>query len=184
MTARQVAEAVIAQMQHLGEEVEGVYIPDIAHEIPGTIKEMVMDVAQTGMPADRKLFQKSFSFTIVPVVDNFDTADMASAFAAAEKIYLHLPFPAVIHADSQAGELLWVADLQNLRFESTGNGFDHYSVDGQTIYINAEPELTGNITVKSFFFPLVTNLSNQHTQELIQRLLMKFGMVQIAKKKK
>lgn len=175
-TARQIATQVLANAQHLSEEPEGLFLPDIAKLIPSTIREIVLDTIENGKPDERVLFVKTISPAITPVADNFDTVDLSSALSDAEGILLDLPFPAVTHANSQSGELLRVADLANLKFASLSEGMDWYAIEGSTLYINAEPELSGNLTIKAYFVPLVTNLKKQFESDLIGRLLMKMGL--------
>jgi len=175
-TARQIATQVLALAQHLSEEPEGLFIPDIAKHIPTTIREMVIDIAMMGKQDDRHLLTKTITPAIVTVADDFDTVDLTTDLTSSEPILLDLPFPGVTHATSQSGELLRVADFRNLKFVSTSEGMDWYSIQGATLYINASPELTGNLTIQAFYVPLVTNLRKQFEPELINRLLMKIGI--------
>lgn len=175
-TARQIATQVMA-MYHLTEEPAGWYIPDIAKLIPSTIRDIVISVIDGGKPDERRLFVKTFSgLPVVTVADDFDTVDLTAPLTAAEPILLDLPFPRVTHPDSQSKELLRVADLGNLGYAAIDEGFDWYALEGSTLYINAEPELTGNITIKAFYVPAVGNLPKQFESELISRLLVKMGL--------
>lgn len=174
-TAREIAVQVIANVQHGTEEPGLYYIPDIARMIPSTIREIVLNIVDTGRPDERKLFTKKFTVAIVTVADDFDTADLTASLTAAEPMLLDLPFPGVTHPTTQSGELLRTADLRNLGFVTLGEGFDHYAIDGNILYINAEPELTGNLTITAFFVPVVANLPKQFESELIQRLMSKMG---------
>lgn len=175
-TARQIATEVLANAQHLSEEPGGLFIPDIARMIPSTIREIALDIIQNGKPDERVLFIKTITPAITPVADNFDTVDLAAALADSEAVLLDLPFPSVNHLNSQSGELLRVADLANLKFANISEGMDWYAIEGSTLYINADPEVSGNLTIKAYFVPLVTNLKKQFESELINRLLMKLGM--------
>lgn len=175
-TARQIATEVLAAAQHLSEEPEGLFIPDIARLIPSTIREIVLDIIENGKPDERTLFTKSITPAIVSVPNNFDTVDLSTDIGSSEPILLDLPFPAVTHASSQSGELLRVADKRNLGFVSVSEGMDWYSIEGTTLYINAEPELSGNLTIVAYYVPTVTNLKKQFESELIARLLTKIGL--------
>lgn len=183
-TNRVIAETVLAQIRHNGEEPEGIYLPDIVRMIPDAIRDIVQAVADQGKQEERKLFQKEFSLSIVSVVDDFDTVSLSSSLSAAsDPMLLALPFPVVKHADSQSGELLWRGDLANLGYAQTADGFDFYTVDGQTMYINADPELTGTVKIKSFYVPTITNLPKQFEGELVDRLIAKLGVIHSAKAK-
>lgn len=173
-TARQIAQTVIAMANSLGQQSGGLFIPDIANMIPQTIKELVMSVADMGVQGDRKLLQKDFTVAI-----SGSSADLTTHLNdAAGQMYAHLPFPSVIHSSSQAGELLYKPDRQNLDFiDPSTEGYDYYAVDGNVLYFISLSPLTGNFTVRSFFFPVVTALPEQFEQDLINRLLMKIGAV-------
>lgn len=175
-TARSIATTVLAQAEHLSEEPSGIFLPDIAKLIPATIRELVIEIVNTGRPDERHLLTKTINPAIVSVSNDFDTVDLTSDLTSSEPILLDLPFPGVQHASSQSGELLRVADLRNLRFAELSEGMDWYSIDGSTLYINASPELTGNLKIRSYYVPAVTNLPQQFESELIQRLLMKIGL--------
>ena len=177
-TAREIVTQVLANVEHLSEEPGMYFIPDIAKMIPPTIREIVIDVVTAGKQDERKLLTKSFTVAIVTVADNFDTADLTTSLTASEPMLLDMPFPGVTHPDSQSGELLRTADLRNLGFVNLAEGYDHYAVDGNTMYINADPELTGNISIRAFYVPAVTNLPKQFESELISRLMSKMGMKQ------
>lgn len=176
-TAREIATQIMA-MYHLTEEPSGWYIPDIAKMIPMTIREIVLSVVDAGKQDERKLLTKTFTLPIVSVLNDLDTVDLTTPLTAAEPMLLDLPFPRVTHPDSQSKELLRVADVANLEFADLGEGHDKYSLEGSTLYIKAEPELTGNLTIRSFYVPAVTNLPKQYESELISRLLMKMGLTQ------
>lgn len=175
-TAREIATQVLAQAVHFSEEPGGLFIPDIAKMIPPTIREIVIDVVNMGKQDERHLLTKTITPSITPVADNFDTVDLSASLVAAEPILLDLPFPAVTHVNSQSGELLRVADLRNLGFANLSDGMDWYSIEGNTLYIFADPEVTGNLTIRAFYVPAVTNLPKQFETELINRLLMKIGI--------
>ena len=176
-TSRDIATQIMA-MYHLTEEPGGWYIPDIAKMITMTIREIVISVVNGGKQDERKLLTKTFTIAITPVADNFDTVDLTAPLVAAEPMLLDLPFPRVTHPDSASRDLLRVADVANLEFASLEDGHDWYSVDGNTLYINAEPELVGNITIRAFYVPSVANLPKQFETELINRLLVKMGLSQ------
>ncbi len=175
-TAREIATQVLANLEHLSEEPGMYFIPDIAKMIKPTIREIVIDVVNAGKQDERKLLTKSFTAAIVTVANNFDTVDLTAPLTAAEPMLLDLPFPGVTHPDSQSGELLRTADLRNLGFVNLAEGYDHYAIDGNTMYVNAEPELTGNVSIRAFYVPAVTNLPQQFESELINRLIAKMGM--------
>jgi hypothetical protein len=174
-TAREVATQILAS-QHLNEEPGGWYVPDIAKMIPATIREIVLSVLDAGKQDERKLLTKTFTPSITPVADDFDTVDLSASLAAAEPMFLDLPFPRVTHTDSQSKELLRTADLANLGFAPIDEGYDWYAIDGNTLYINANPELTGNLTIRAFYVPAVTNLPKQFESELMTRLIAKMGL--------
>lgn len=176
-TAREIATQVLASVQHLTEEPGAYFIPDIAKMIPSAIREIVLDVVEQGRPDERKLLTKSFIVAITPVADDFDTADLTASLTAAEPMLLDLPFPRVTHPDSQSKELLRVADRANLEFAAIDEGYDWYAIDGNIIHINAEPELVGNLTIRAFYVPAVSNLPKQFETELINRLLVKMGLM-------
>lgn len=173
-TSREIATQILT-IQHMTEEPGGWYIPDIAKMIPSTIREIVLEIVDAGRPDERKLFTKSFVLPIVSVASDFDTVDLTTPLTAAEPMLLDLPFPRVTHPTSQSGELLRVADLANLQFADLAEGHDKYSLDGNTLFINADPELTGNVTIRAFYVPAVTNLPKQFESELITRILTKMG---------
>lgn len=182
-TNRQIAEQVIAAVNHLGQESSGLYIPDIVKEIPNVIKQFVYWLADNGKPEDRKLFQKDFTVPIV-TASGFDTGDLTTALSTAEPMFLHLPFNSVTHPDTQSGsELHYASDKNNLAFEDLTAGFDYYAVEGSTIYVSADPELTGNLTIRSFYFPSMSNIKPQFEQEIVTRLVAIFGMARGVKKK-
>jgi hypothetical protein len=175
-TAREIATQIMA-MYHLTEEPAGWYIPDIAKMIPSTIRDIVISIVDGGKPDERKLFVKTFGgLAITPVANDFDTVDLTTPMNAAEPILLDLPFPRVTHVDSQSGELLRIADPANLSYAPINEGFDWYALEGSTLYINAEPELTGTLTIKAFYVPAVANLPKQFESELISRLSVKMGV--------
>ncbi len=175
-TARDIATQVLASIEHLGEEPGMYFIPDIAKMIPPTIREIVLDVVTAGKQDERKLLTKTFTAAIVPVADNFDTVDLTASLTAAEPMLLDQPFPGVTHPDSQSGELLRTSDLRNLGFVNLAEGYDHYAIDGNTLYINADPELSGNLSIRAFYVPSVTNLPKQFETELIKRLIANMRM--------
>jgi hypothetical protein len=181
-TARDIATRVISTIEQYGEEVEGYYLPDIAKMIPDCIREVVMRVIQSGDQGERSLMSKDFVGAIVPVASAFDTVDLTSFLSAAEQMILSLPF-SVSHPDTPEGELLWCADPKNLKYVALEDGYNHYSVDGKTLQINADPELVGNVTISSFYVPSVTNLAKQFETELVNCILMKLGITQPLKKR-
>jgi len=181
-TARDIATRVISTIEQYGEEVEGYYLPDIAKMIPDCIRDIADRVIESGDQGERSLFTKDFVATIVSVASAFDTVDLSTFLSAAEQMLLALPFT-VSHVDSQAGELLYCADVKNLPFVTLADGYDYYSVDGKTMVINAEPELTGNVTISSFYVPSIANLGKQFETELINGLLLKLGITKPLKKR-
>lgn len=175
-TARDIAEQVLAKATSFGEEAEGLFLPDVVNMIPSAIREMVIDIADNGNQSDRKLFQKDFTVAI-SVTSPYYTGDLTTSLAAAEPMYVHLPFPAVLHSSSQTGELLYKPDVSNLGFVTLEDGYDYYAVDGVVVSLNTLVALTGNLTVRSFYFPVVSALKPQFQTELVNRLLMTLGMV-------
>lgn len=175
-TAREIATQVLANLEHLGEEPGMYFIPDIAKMIPSTIREIVIDVVNAGKQDERKLLTKTFTVAIVNIADAFDTVDLTTPLTASEPMLLDLPFPGVTHPDSPSFELLRTADLRNLDFVNLSEGYDHYALDGNTLYINSSDELIGNLSIRAFYVPAVTNLPKQFESELISRLIAKMGM--------
>lgn len=180
-TAREIGTRVISEIAQYGEEAEGYYLPDIAKMIPDCIREVLSRVIQSGDQGERALFTKDFVGAIVPQA-GFDTVDLTSFLNAAEQMILSLPF-AVSHPDTAEGELLWCADAKNLSFVSLSDGYNYYSVDGKTLLLNAEPELTGNVTISSFYVPAIANLAKQFDTELVNCILMKLGITRQLKRR-
>lgn len=181
-TNRSVAEKLIAQASHYTEEPEMIFKPDVAATIPETIREMVMQVASMGSQADRKLLQKDFTLAVTTAV-GFDTVDLtASLTTDPDRMLLWLPFTSVSHSLSQSGELLYTPDKAQLTTQRLDEGFDYYTVEGQTMYINADPELTGNVIIRSFYVPRITVLDDKFIPMLIEQLLTKMINTRKAKK--
>jgi hypothetical protein len=181
-TAREIATRVIATIEQYGEEVEGYYIPDLAKMIPDCIREIASRIMMSGDQGERALFTKDFVGAIVPVANNFDTVDLTPFLTAAEQMLMSLPF-SVSHPTTPEGELLWCADAKNLNFVSLADGYNYYSVDGKTLLINADPELTGNVTISSFYVPSLANLARQFETELVMCIIAKLGISQPLKKR-
>lgn len=180
-TARDIGTRVISTIEQYGEEIEGYYLPDIAKMLPDCIREIVMRVIESGDQGEKGLMSKDFVGAISTQV-GFDTVDLTSFISAAEQMILSLPF-SVSHPDTPEGELLWCADPKNLKYVALEDGYNYYSVDGKTLQINADPELTGNVTISSFYVPSVTNLARQFETELVNCVLMKLGITQGLKKR-
>lgn len=175
-TNRLIGTTVMAQLEHLGEEVEGVYLPDIVKMIPDTIRDIVVEVAQMGLTDERKLFTKTFALTITTVADDFDTVDLSSSVLAADALLVHLPFPRVTHgtkAGANFQELFYVADKATLELVTPADGYNYYTVDDRILFINANPELTGTLNVNSFYVTAISNLPRQFEGRLVAKLVEK-----------
>lgn len=180
-TNRNIATTVIAEISHLGEETEGLYIPDIVKMIPDAIRDIVMEVGQVGLPDERKLFTKEFSIPITPIGGDLDynEVDLISSVNAADAMLIHLPFPRVFHglkSDDSFQELLYVADKANLDFFNLSDGFAGYAVDDRTLYLKSDPELTGDLKIRSFYVPQVLSLPRQFEGKLVWKIIEKLGI--------
>jgi len=162
LTDIKLARTVLGRLAPLGEAATGLFLPDIAREIPAARKMVAMTVAKSG---DKGLLQKAFNLGAISDSYNLNSV---SALQAAEPLLINCPFQSVTVGGIEAR---YINGKQLLDIKNVSDGQLYYALEGTIIYFkSATSPVAGTLIIIANYIPLTATFEDQFEPLLLSAI--------------